>query len=128
MVLIFFCAFISLSIKNETTKIDLITKRKIFRANNKIQLQFSTNSTEKILMYCLSAYGTTILEPTKKDSFLFFELPKHIAQKKGVVDYELFFNNKTLYKGNIEILSTSYCTTIKILSNTIKPLSTYYYS
>jgi len=96
--------FASIPVRN-TDSIKLITTDTAFVSGILKTFHFTTNTTLKPLLYCSNSYGTTITEPSKIDKHLFYNVPKNIANKRGLVTWSLVVASKTLLTGNFKIIA-----------------------
>ncbi|WP_435415308.1 hypothetical protein [Polaribacter aestuariivivens] len=102
MCFLFLGSIINAQIKTENS-IELITEKKVFKAGEKIVLEFVTTPKKTMHLYCSNSYGTTIIPSEIKNNKLLFTLPAHFSSKRGVLNWKLI-NPKKIIKGEIKII------------------------
>jgi len=95
---------LSSSVQNTITVTPLF-KDTVFKAGTSIPLQFKLNGLDKVQFVCNTSYGISVLNSHKEPSgYIYYTLPAHIAQKTGVLNYQLAHNTKIIYTGKITII------------------------
>lgn len=88
-----FCLFMSLFAigqnKSQDHTIKLLTNQTDFEVGSAVALQFSSSGDKQPLLYCSNSYSTTIITPTLEDLGLYYEIPKFITNKSGVINWKL---------------------------------------
>ncbi len=92
-------------VKGNNKPVFLLTKDSIFTSGNLHTLAFKSLLKETPKLYLTNSYGTTICPVTKVDKFLFFKIPKAINSKRGLVQWQLILNSKTLLQARLHIVS-----------------------
>jgi len=83
--------------------IKIATTQSQFIAGDNIILKFTSKKAVTPYLYCSSSYGSTLVQPTFKNTILIYEIPKNISEKIGKVQWKLVYDNLTL-KGQFSIL------------------------
>lgn len=97
----------SFSKNNNKITAQLQTTQTMFMAGDPIALEFELNEDVDVQLYCHASYGIAVISPYKKLKKLVFEIPKHIANKKGVIHYQLLCDTESIYKGEISIVANT---------------------
>lgn len=94
-------------LNDKSVKIELLTQRRLFYAGEPIQLQFKSDTNIQPILYCSNSYSTTLLNPIIENESIIYKIPQHIALKKGLLNWTLFNENKSLVSGVLDIKSNS---------------------
>lgn len=84
----------------------LISKRLDYKAGKDITLQFSTNKEGLYGLLLKSSYGTVYMNQNSTNEQICFTLPRFISQKKGVLNYQLYFADELQLTGDLKIGSS----------------------
>lgn len=107
-ILILFLFFIRLvfsqSVK-ENISVVLHTLDTTFVSGTFQSLDFSTSSKKTPILYLTNSFGTTIVEPNRIQKFLFYTIPNNISNKRGLVEWSLVQNKKSILNGKLHIVS-----------------------
>lgn len=114
VVLLFFYNVNSLDIKKEKKT---IIKNKIQKsiAGSLIVLEFLSEE-KNLQLYCSNSYATTILEGEYSSNTVTFKIPKHICEKRGVLDWKLITEKRILLEDKIVIVPSEEETIIESYS------------
>ena len=88
---------------NQDNSIELITTKKEFIAGETIILEFRTTQKKTVQLYCSNSYGTTLVTSILNNNKLSFTIPPHFSSKRGVLNWKLITDEKTL-SGIIKII------------------------
>ena len=86
------------------SNIDLFAGKNEFVAGDKIILETNIKDKKNVQLFCSNSYGSCIVEPQLINGKLTFEIPSFLAQKKGILSWEVRIKNQTI-SGNIKILA-----------------------
>ncbi len=114
IVLLFFYNVNSLGIRKENKT---IIKNKIQKsiAGSLIVLEFISEE-KNLQLYCSNSYATTILEGEYFSNTVSFKIPKHICEKRGVLDWKLIAEKRILLEDKIVIIPSEEETIIESYS------------
>ena len=73
------------------------------RAGEKVTLNFEGSDTSSSLYYS-SSYGNSVISPIIQDNHLLFNIPDHITNKVGIINWKLIQNKKHIKEGQLEVL------------------------
>ncbi len=77
----------------------LQTEEEVFEAGSDIVLDFELSASVKTQLFLHTAFGSTIIESDTGH----FIVPEFVCEKKGLINYELVYNSKTLYQSKIRV-------------------------
>jgi len=77
-------------------KIQLISSKTNFEAGSKIILRFSSQNKKPPVLYCATNYGSTLISPTIAPKILSYEIPMHISNKSGTINWSLTTNDTSI--------------------------------
>jgi hypothetical protein len=84
--------------------LELITKQKEIIVGERINLEFNTSLSNKLKMFCSNSYGSTVIYSIKKNKKLVFKIPQFLTNKRGVLSWEIYQDNKAIRNGQINLL------------------------
>jgi hypothetical protein len=96
-------AFTTVLQKTDEVSVVLLTKEKVFEAENPIVLDFKLNISAKTQLFVHSSFGSNVIGSDVGNTAHFI-IPEFIANKKGVLSYILFGESVSLYEGKIHII------------------------
>lgn len=105
LVIILFLTSATYIFNDQEIKVEFTTQKQLFYADESIQLQFKSNSNIQPILYCSNSYSTTLLEPIFENKSIIFNIPPHLALKRGLLNWTLFYENKLLLSGFLKIKS-----------------------
>lgn len=87
----------------KSNKIQLVSSKTNFEAGSKIVLRFSSLGKKTPVLYCATNYGSTLIKPTTTSvNILSYEIPLHISNKSGIINWRLSSNGISI-SGNLKI-------------------------
>ncbi len=87
----------------KTDSIQLISLKTHFEAGSKIVLRFSSLGKNNPVLYCSHNYGSTLIKPNiKSPTVLSYEIPSHLSNKSGMINWSLSSNNSSI-SGQLKI-------------------------
>jgi hypothetical protein len=89
------------SITGQNT-LKLITKEKLFVAGSSVVLEFTSAASLEYQLYCTNSYGSSFLNSERKQNKVYFKIPSHISNKKGVLNWRIL-NTKNPVFGQLQI-------------------------
>lgn len=88
----------------KNNKIQLISSKTLFEAGSKIVLRFSTLDKKFPVLYCSTNYGSTLINAnSKSQGVLSYQIPLHISNKSGTINWNLLSSNSSI-SGQIKII------------------------
>ncbi|WP_139957317.1 hypothetical protein [Flavicella sediminum] len=83
----------------------LQTTDTVFVAGTFVSLNFTNSENFTPSLYLTNSFGTTIIDPTRVQKYLFYTIPTNIANKRGRVNWSLIHNKKVIQQGKVDIIS-----------------------
>jgi hypothetical protein len=84
--------------------LELITKQKEIIVGKPINLEFNTSLSNKLKMFCSNSYGSSVIYSIKKNKKLVFKIPQFLTNKRGVLSWKIYHDNKMIKNGQINLL------------------------
>lgn len=82
---------------NEIAKtIKLLTQQVNYEVGDNIVLEFSKTDNTNPLLYCSSSFGSTLISAISNQTTLSYQIPKHISEKIGVVNWKLLHDEASI--------------------------------
>lgn len=101
--LLFLCISTHEKSMNTSDSYTLNTAQKTYVAGSTVSLKFNYKGNANTTLYCSNSYGSVLVNPVIKSGELTFTIPQNIANKAGVLNWQLLTQNGTLI-GALKIL------------------------
>lgn len=82
-----------------------MTSDTIYTSGTFKTMQFLTHAKSTPNLYLSNSYGSTLVKALRVQKYLFYEIPKNMASKRGLVTWQLLLNRKVIQQGNIQLVS-----------------------
>ena len=90
----------------------LLSEKLNYKAGEDMIIQFSTDKEGAYGLLLKSSYGIVYLNQNSTSGQINFTLPRFISRKKGVIHYQLYFEDEVRLTGSLMISSSSKRTTM----------------